>query len=274
MTVPERDLKVGSDFAFEVEMANVGRTTATLVRLESLVPEGFEVETGKNPYRIEGTSLDMRGKRLEHLKMEEMKIVLRAAQRGLFHLRPRAIFTNDQGNIRRFEFEPVEILVEELGIRGWLRGPTKREPTNSSTTMTEISKSPLASVVEEVPSVVRLLPEFRFETERARQVFQKLVDEFLHDYMTKRLYVDAAGWRSLMVIIEKTKIPRSSLYGPDGRDGPVLAELERRGLVETRIFQGERGRGGEIKKIRVAYGNEIVKGAVERAAMQNPRSSS
>ena len=271
LTVPERDLKVGSDFAFEVEMANVGRTTATLIRLENVVPEGFEVETGKNPYRIEGTSLDMRGKRLEHLKMEEMRIVLRSAQRGLFHLRPRAIFTNDQGNIRRFEFEPVELLVEEFGTKGWLRGPITGESTKSSTTVTdEISKSPLASTVEEVPPVVNVPPEFRFETERARDVFQKLVDEFLYDYMTKRLYIDAAGWRSLMDLIEKTKIPRSSLYGPEGRDGPVLAELERRGLVETRIFQGERGRGGEIKKIRVAYGNEIVKGIVQRAAMRNP----
>jgi hypothetical protein len=62
------------------------------------------------------------------------------------------------------------------------------------------------------------------------------------------------------------KIPRSAVYGSQGRSGPVLVELERRGLVELRIFPRERGRGGAIKKIRVAYENEIVKRFVEEIA--------
>ena len=72
-----------------------------------------------------------------------------------------------------------------------------------------------------------------------------------------------------MDVIRDLKIPRSSFYGPGGRTGPALAELERRGLVETRIFPKERGRGGEIKRVRVAYENSIVKQIVEKAVMQN-----
>ncbi len=271
LTVPERDLKAGSDFTFEVEMANVGRTTATLIRVENVIPEGFEIQRERNPYRIEGNSIDMRGKRLEHLKMDEMRIVLRPARKGIFELRPRVVFADDRGNIHRFEFEPVEVVVEELGIAGWLKGPSKKEETKLGPVTTgEVSKTPLLSKVEGIQPIVHLPQEFQFETERAREVFEKLVKEFLHDYMSKRLYIDAAGWRSLMDLVEQTKIPRSSLYGPAGRDGPVLAELEHRGLIETRIFPKERGRGGDIKKIRVAYGNEVVRTIVDRTAMQNP----
>ncbi len=271
LTVPEREVKTGSDFIFEVEIANVGRTTATLIKLEDVIPEGFEIEREKNPYRIEGNSIDMRGKRLEHLKMEEMRIVLRPVRKGVFRLRPRAVFADDRGNVHRFEFEPVEVVVEELGIGGWLKGPSKKEETKPGPVTTgEVSKTLLLSKLEGIQPLVHLPPEFQFETERAREVFERLVKEFLHDYMSKRLYIDAAGWRTLMDLVEQTKIPRSSLYGPEGRDGPVLAELERRGLIETRIFPKERGRGGDIKKIRVAYGNEVVRTIVDRTAMRNP----
>ncbi len=111
--------------------------------------------------------------------------------------------------------------------------------------------------------------EFRFDTERSRAVFRLLVREFLIDYMSKRLYADAAGWRTLVQIVRETKIPRSALYGPQGRDGPVLAELERRGLVESRIFPKERGRGGAVKRVRVAYDNAIVKKIVEQSVIEN-----
>ncbi len=68
-----------------------------------------------------------------------------------------------------------------------------------------------------------------------------------------------------MDLVRETKIPRSAVYGPRGRDGPVIVELERRGLVESRIFPRERGRGGAVKKVRVAYENEIVKRIVEES---------
>jgi hypothetical protein len=117
--------------------------------------------------------------------------------------------------------------------------------------------------------MVRLSPEFKFKSERARPVFQHLVKEFLNDYMTRRIYVEKAGWRSLMEIVRDLKMPRSTLYGPGGRTGPVLAELERRGLVEARVFPKERGRGGEVKKIRIAYDNSVVKRVVEQTVIGN-----
>ncbi len=270
LTVPERELKAGSDFAFEIEIANAGRATATLVRLENVVPEGFEIEREKNPYRIEDHSIDLRGRRLEHLKMDEMKIVLRPVQKGTFQLRPRAVFADDRGNYRQLEFEPVEVRVGELGFSGWLRGPGKRvQPREKPLEMVATSQASLTSRFEGVPPIVRVPPEFKFETERAREVFRALVKAFVSDYVVKRLFVEKAGWRSLMDLVREMKIPRSAVYAPGGRDGPVLEELEQRGLVEARIFPKERGRGGDIKKVRVAYDNEIVKRIVEQTVIKD-----
>jgi hypothetical protein len=66
-----------------------------------------------------------------------------------------------------------------------------------------------------------------------------------------------------MEIVKDGKVSTYSVYG-EGRRGTALIELERRGLVETRIFPGERGRGGKILKARVCYDKDPVKRQVDR----------
>ncbi len=235
------ELIIGSDFTVGLDMVNAGKTPATLIKLENIIPEGCEPVTQEGQHQLEGNSIDLRGKRLEYLKTHEVKVSLRATRKGTFELNPRVVFVDEKGNYRSTTFQPSVLTVREPGI---------------------------AEAVH-APPMVHIPQEFRFENERSRDAFQHLVKEFLDDYMSKRIFVDKAGWRSLMDVVRDMKIPRSSLYGPGGRTGPVLAELERRGLVEVRIFPKERGRGGEIKKVRVAYENSIVKRIVEKAVMQN-----
>ena len=155
-------------------------------------------------------------------------------------------YADDSGAYKTYQFNPTILTVHDIG-------------------------PPARPIMVAPPTTPRITlgSEFRFETDRSREVFQRLTREFLLDYMSKRLYVEKAGWRSLPQIIQDARIPRSSVYGPGGRDGPVLVELERRGLIESRIFPKERGRGGAVKKIRVAYGNEIVKKIVEQAVLDN-----
>ncbi|HEY5620437.1 MAG TPA: hypothetical protein VIK88_02135, partial [Candidatus Bathyarchaeia archaeon] len=60
------------------------------------------------------------------------------------------------------------------------------------------------------------------------------------------------------------ELPRSALYGYRGRKGHVLTELERQTLIEIRIFPKERGRGGKITKVRIAYDNALIKKFIQR----------
>jgi KaiC/GvpD/RAD55 family RecA-like ATPase len=93
----------------------------------------------------------------------------------------------------------------------------------------------------------------------AKGVFGYLVKSFVDDYMRSRLSVDQAGWRTRVSIAEAAALTQMSLYGRDGGYGPVLKELLSKGLVEIRFFPGQRGRGGEVTKIRIAYEKGVVK---------------
>ncbi len=235
------DVIVGADFAISLDMINVGKTAATLVKLENIVPEGLAAVALKGQPSLQGSSLDLRGKRLEYLKTCEAKISVHGSRIGTFDLSPRVVFVDEKGNYHSYEFRPSVLTVRERGLSE-LEGP--------------------------LPPI-SIPPNVAFENERSRDVFRHLVKVFLDDYMSRRIVQDKAGWRTMMDIIEELRIPRSTFYGPDKRTGPVLLELERRGFVETRVFPGERGRGGDIKKIRVAFENTIVKRIVEEAVKQD-----
>lgn len=62
-----------------------------------------------------------------------------------------------------------------------------------------------------------------------------------------------------MQIIKGTEIPKSNVYGRKSPRGPAILELEKRGVIEVRIFLGERGRGGKIMKARICYEKEEMK---------------
>jgi KaiC/GvpD/RAD55 family RecA-like ATPase len=98
----------------------------------------------------------------------------------------------------------------------------------------------------------------------ALTVFDFLVKCFIEDYMVSKLPMEQSGWRSRIKIVHSTKVTQVSLYGWQGREGTVFRELLSKGLVETRIFPRERGRGGEVVKVRIAYDKEPIKRAVER----------
>ena len=104
---------------------------------------------------------------------------------------------------------------------------------------------------------------FKFKTEAARLVFDYLIKAFIEDYMKKRLFIEEAGWRSLVQIAKDAGVSFRSVYGDGRQHGSAMSELERRGLVETRIFPGKRGRGGMITKARISYEKETMKRYVD-----------
>jgi hypothetical protein len=122
LMVGQRELKVGEDLKLEIELVNAGRGTAILVKLADIVPEGFEIVDKPEMYRVEDSYLNMKGKRLDALKPEEIKITLKPKNQGVFQLKPKVMYLDENGKYRSHEPEPVSITVKELGIKGWLKG--------------------------------------------------------------------------------------------------------------------------------------------------------
>jgi hypothetical protein len=86
--------------------------------------------------------------------------------------------------------------------------------------------------------------------------------------MKRRISLERSGWRTLMQIVKNGNVPKSQVYGSGGRRGQAISELETRGLIETRVFPGERGRGGRIVKARISYKKETIKRHVDQHVMK------
>ena len=71
-----------------------------------------------------------------------------------------------------------------------------------------------------------------------------------------------------MQIVRDARVSKSSVYGTTARRGSAISELERRGVIELRIFSEERGRGGKIAKTRITYEKDIVKRYVDQSVMK------
>ncbi len=118
----QKELKVGENLDLEIELVNAGRGPAQLVKLEEIIPEGFELTEKPELYRVEDGYLNMKGKQLNPLKTEEIKLVLRPKVQGHFSLKPRILYLDENGSYKSHEPEPLGITVKELGISGWLKG--------------------------------------------------------------------------------------------------------------------------------------------------------
>ncbi len=104
---------------------------------------------------------------------------------------------------------------------------------------------------------------FAFGSESAQKVFENLVDSFINDYMIKKFAPEKCGWRTATEVSRESGVPLSLLYGKQGGGiGTALEEPVRRGLIERRFFPGERGRGGEVARFKVAYDQEPIKSYV------------
>ena len=62
-----------------------------------------------------------------------------------------------------------------------------------------------------------------------------------------------------MEVVKQGKVSKHSMYGRSGDGGQAKRELTKLGLIETRYFSGERGRGGRIQKVRVCLEDKKVK---------------
>lgn len=125
LIVKEKAVKVGDRVECEVEIVNAGRAPAALVKIERILPEGFTVEGSSEKYRLEDNHLNLKGRRLDPLKTEEVVLTLRPSKKGEFMLRPRILYLDEEGRYRYHEPEAVKLTVRELGISGWIKGPSK-----------------------------------------------------------------------------------------------------------------------------------------------------
>jgi hypothetical protein len=122
INVQPNTLNVGDSAELSIQLINVGRRPAFLVKTEQIVPEDFEIEEKPEFYRVEDRHLEMKEKRLDPLKTEEIRLVLKAHSKGAFSMKPEILYLDETGKQKSYEPEPITVKVKELGISGWLKG--------------------------------------------------------------------------------------------------------------------------------------------------------
>lgn len=102
-----------------------------------------------------------------------------------------------------------------------------------------------------------------FHSEITARMFQYLLDSFVRDYSVNNYVVEKSGWRTLSEISRACRISVSTMYGRRRSEfSKTLEEPVRRRLVETRFFPGERGRGGQVMRIRIVYDKDPARNYV------------
>jgi hypothetical protein len=120
--VRQKEVKVGELLSLMIELVNAGKAPALLIKVNEVIPEGFELGEKPETYRVEDSYIDMKGKRLGSLKTEELRLVLKSKALGTFALKPTILYLDENGKYKTHEPEPVSITVKELGIKGWIKG--------------------------------------------------------------------------------------------------------------------------------------------------------
>ncbi len=119
IVVERKELQVGEDLDLGLAFVNAGRAPALILRVEDLIPSGFDIVSKPERYSINDNGIDLKGKRIEPLKRDELPFSIRARRAGEFSLKPRIVFVDEKGQYRTDEPEPVMIAVSEIGSLDW-----------------------------------------------------------------------------------------------------------------------------------------------------------
>jgi len=113
-----KEVKVGEDVNLKIELVNGGKAHALLIKVEEILPAGFELVAKPNYCRLEDTYLDMNEKRLNPLMTEEIRLILRSFDKGTFSIKPKVIYVDGAGRQMFCEPEPVTINILETVLPG------------------------------------------------------------------------------------------------------------------------------------------------------------
>ncbi len=114
LILPTKKIAVEEDFRVEMQIANVGKEAVLLDKIEGVFSSGLELVGKPRYYSIESKQLNMKGKRLDPLKTEEIRLVLRSFSKGSFKIKPKIIYVDNAGIQLASEVEEKVIEVSKI----------------------------------------------------------------------------------------------------------------------------------------------------------------
>ena len=215
---------VGEEFEMRFDLVNVGRKPCKVIEITDAIPFEFNVVSLPSFCSLQKGGLLLKQKVVDPFEVETIKLKVKASKADDYNISAKVVFMDDLDETKTSKLNPISITAKGVSSR------------------------------REIASIQSLKPgEFKFSSEAAEKAFKYLVAAFKEDQMKPKLPEEKKGWRTLKEISRNAHISAYSMYGRHGRGGEATRELRLLEVIESRLFLGERARGGRVLKMRIRY---------------------
>jgi len=231
--IMRQNVVVGEEFEGRLDLVNISTNQGRLVKIDRFCNPSCRIISLYPFFNADNGSILLKEKPIGPFQTVTINMRLVFSEDGTFKFEPLVFYADNSGIVKCAKAEPLIITVKAL--------PSKYK-------------------LDEV--LLPLEKHFAFNFKAAEKAYVFLLKAFEDDIVRAKLSQQDAGWRTLMEIVRNSQVSKYSLYGRPESGGAAKQELSNLGLIETRFFIGERGRGGRILKIRVRCENDFVKKAL------------
>ena len=213
-------VKLLTDQTFEMrlDIVNLSSNPLSIVNISNILPSEFQATSILPNVTLKRNIAYFEDKTIGPFSTRSIKLSVQPTKLGSYDLGPQVTYTDKQGSTKIAMIRTVKVIVNSSPMPTIYSGENMQRPT--------------------------------FKSESAEAIFHFLVKAKEQDYLQRKMPKERSGWRTLMDIVHGANVSRYSVYGSN-KGGQAIAELQRLCLVEVRVFEGERGRGGKILKVRI-----------------------
>ncbi len=137
-----QQIKTGEGLKLDLHIVNVGKEAVLLDYVNEVIPLGFEIVTKPDYCHVEDSNVNLKRRRLDPLKTEEITLVLRSLNEGSFQVKPKITYFDEAGHQRLSEPEPITIEISEFF------------PNRISTGYEELDKLLIGGIPETYPVIL------------------------------------------------------------------------------------------------------------------------
>jgi predicted ATPase len=104
-----RQAVAGEEFEMRIDLVNIGRKPALMVKVEDIIPNDFKVVALPSFCSLRNGDLEMKEKLVGSFEVETVKLKLKATKAGTYSLHPEATYVSDLGKTKTFKANPITI---------------------------------------------------------------------------------------------------------------------------------------------------------------------
>lgn len=235
----KRIVKANEDFEIRIDLINIGRSPGKLLRVESIIPPTLIIIKTLPNFTIKDRNIEFENKIINGFEDQSIKLIVKATNECMIILEPKILYVNSLGQRKVCKPKQIQVTIQP-----------------------QISSSSKVNFETE-------LETFEFSTIQTKKTFEFLTKSLVKDYLQEKFPIEKCGWCTFMEIAKKTKLSRANFYAKQKAYGPVITELKRQGLVDIKVFTGERGRGGKIQKARINIEKDALKRYILKIISKN-----